>query len=48
MGNKFPKSVRLQASQKQVKSTAADQQKRQARVDRPGYSADLAYAATGE
>jgi hypothetical protein len=30
MGDKSPKSVRRQATQKQVKSTAADQKKRQA------------------
>jgi hypothetical protein len=30
MGDKSPKSVRRQATQKQVKSAAADQKKRQA------------------
>jgi hypothetical protein len=32
MGDKSPKSVRRQATQKQVKSTAADQKKRQAKA----------------
>ena len=36
MGDKSPKSVRRQATQKQVKSNAADQKKRQAIAAKQG------------
>lgn len=36
MGDKSPKSVRRQATQKQVKSTAADEKKRQAIAAKQG------------